>query len=118
MFRSKNALLSYLLIEVFCLIHQLINVLQMIAFVEFHELVASWALGILEADCVGIGVCWLSLWECSKSETIHIICKPLLLNFSLNTIEVEDMFATKLDDSFFSKALNVTYRTIRVSVIT
>lgn len=84
----------------------------MLTIVEFHELVASWALSILETDCVGVWVNRLSLGLGPETESMIIICKPFLLDFSLYTIKVKDMFATKLDDYFLPEPLNVTYRAI------
>lgn len=68
--------------------------------VEFHELVASRALSVLQTDGIRVRVHWLG-WS-PKTETKVVIGKPFLLNFSLQAIKVKDMFTTKLYNCFFT----------------
>ena len=74
----------------------------MLTLVKFHELVASRALSILQTDGIGVRVYWLGLGLSPKSETKVVLGKPFLLDFSLNTIKVKDMFASKLYNCFFT----------------
>ena len=46
-----------------------------------------------------------------------LMVEPFLLDPPLNTIEVKDMLASKLNNSFFSKTLNVAYYTKRICII-
>jgi hypothetical protein len=77
------------------------------AFVKLDELVACRAICILQTDSKSV---WVIIRTCGVV-LIPLLCDPLL-----DAFEMENMLAAKLDDCFFSEALDIADDAVGISV--
>lgn len=75
--------------------------------VHLDELVAGRAVSILQGD-----------GHCIRIICSSIVIIPFLLNLSLNTLKMKDMFAPQLHHCLLPKARNIANHTVGVSIVT
>ena len=83
-FSPQDTLLKDLFFQVFCLINMGLEPLEMRTFIELDELVACWAIGILQTDSKSV---WVVIRPC------RVILIPLLCDPLLDAFEMEYMLA-------------------------